>query len=174
MEEDCKLIPNSFVLLVEKDVFLSQESASSMLRVPQSSGGSPQYSSGMVCECCVHRCTVRELRQYCTEAKPVRRRRSAASRRANPQSERSDMSKESVDKFYNLLEELRPYAETFSDVLLKSDVTIKIQQLDEQKRQSFHSVQGGRSSLLSKSERRKLKQQRRRNRHHKHRNQKRG
>lgn len=161
---------------------MSQNAANSVLRVQPSA-----VQTGIVCECCVHRCSLAELSQYCggswKSTSNVRRRRRSASRQNRKLNERetemeqSPLTEKSVDEFYNLLQELKPYVESLH-LTLDADVTEKLQALDELKRNNLRDLKAQVNlqitSHLTKSERRKLKQNRRRNRHHKSRHQKRG
>lgn len=54
----------------DKAIFLSKKRAMSVLRgsdimTERSQRSAGAYQQGIVCECCVHQCALRELRQYC-------------------------------------------------------------------------------------------------------------
>lgn len=49
----------------DKDVFLSKERALAVLRGATIKRAGGAYQQGIVCECCVHQCSLKELQEYC-------------------------------------------------------------------------------------------------------------
>lgn len=56
-----------------RDIFQRKNQADTFL---QASKRSDSYNTGVVCECCIHRCSYGEMLQYCSSSKSGRRKRS--------------------------------------------------------------------------------------------------
>ncbi|XP_067951037.1 uncharacterized protein [Watersipora subatra] len=80
-----------------RQIFLDVQEANALLNYPIGN-----YQSGMPCECCIHRCSITELEQYCEPlngfAPPLRVRRSVQRRRRNQHFKVTD-----IDEIYNAI-----------------------------------------------------------------------
>ena len=85
-----------------QSIFSDQQKASSMLKPANTKRSASQ---GIVCECCINRCSKSEMLEYCAEPEK-RRKRSLLLRASSPVSDQPVIrSQADVDEFYRQLDE---------------------------------------------------------------------
>ena len=64
-----KILIYVYCILDQRDIFLAKNDANAYLRVKR---GRDSLSQGIVCECCINRCSAHEISQYCDNKRKKR------------------------------------------------------------------------------------------------------
>ena len=134
----CHLIAGKRSASRASQIFLGKDDANSLLRTKRN------LATGIVCECCVNRCSSRELNQYCAE--PTRRRRSVRSIVTGGVAEpASPFTEDIVNKIY---EEIAVESKVSQARTFTLDDYLKMEIVEENKRENILATSPPRDSGL--------------------------